>query len=66
MEFALTHEQCDQSIEVMAGKVRENAMEYLRRNGYKIIRDIVRRNQEIPKKYRGAIMMWLMFQIETA
>lgn len=51
-----------QSIETL--KVREETLEYLRQNNFKIIDDIVERQDKIPKKYRGNIYAYLMFGIE--
>lgn len=51
-----------QSIETL--KVRKETMEYLQQNGFKIIRDVVERQAEIPSRYRGNIYAYLMFGME--
>lgn len=51
-----------QSIETL--KVRKETMEYLQQNGFKIIRDVVERQAEIPSQYRGNIYAYLMFGME--
>ena len=51
-----------QSIETM--KVREKTLEYLRKNGFKTIEDVIDRQFEIPEKYRGNIYAYLFFGIE--
>ena len=51
-----------QSIETL--KVRESTLEYLRKNGFKTIKDVVDRQFEIPKKYRGNIYIYLIFGVE--
>lgn len=51
-----------QSIETL--KVRESTLEYLRQNGFKIIDDIVKRQNEIPSEFRGNIYAHLIFGME--
>ena len=48
-----------QSIEIL--KVRKETMEYLRQNGFKTIGDIVKRQDEIPREFRGNIYAYVMF-----
>lgn len=51
-----------QSIETL--KVRKETLEYLRQNGFKTIDDIVKRQDDIPGKFRGNIYAYIMFGIE--
>ena len=51
-----------QNIEIL--KVRKETMEYLRQNGFKIIGDIVKRQDEIPSEFRGNIYAYIMFGME--
>ena len=51
-----------QSIETL--KVREETLEYLRKHGFKTIGDIVKKQDKIPKKYRGNIYAYLIFGLE--
>lgn len=51
-----------ESIETL--KVRNETLEYLRQNDFKIINDVVERQNEIPSKYRGNIYAYLIFGIE--
>lgn len=51
-----------ESIETL--KVRNETLEYLRKNDFKIINDVVERQNEIPSKYRGNIYVYLIFGIE--
>ena len=48
-----------QSIETL--KVRKETLEYLRQNEFKTIGDIVKRQDEIPSKFRGNIYAYIMF-----
>lgn len=48
-----------QSIETL--KVRKETLEYLRKNGFKTIEDIVNRQNEIPSDFRGNIYAYIMF-----
>lgn len=50
------------SIETL--KVREKTLEYLRKNEFKTIEDIIDRQGEIPSEFRGNIYAYLMFGIE--
>lgn len=50
------------SIETL--KVREKTLEYLRKNEFKTIEDIINRQEEIPSEFRGNIYAYLMFGIE--
>ena len=52
-------EQKAKSIETL--KVRKETLEYLRKNGFKTIEDIVKKQDKIPKKYRGNIYAYLIF-----
>ena len=51
-----------ESIETL--KVRNETLEYLRKNDFKIINDVVERQNEIPSKYRVNIYVYLIFGIE--
>lgn len=51
-----------QSIETL--RVRKETLEYLRRNGFKTIEDIVKRQNEIPSDFRGNIYAYIIFGIE--
>lgn len=55
-------EQKAQSIETL--KVRKETLEYLRKNDFKTIGDFVKRQNEVPSKYRGNIYAYLIFGIE--
>lgn len=50
-----------QSIDTL--KVRKETMEYLIENGFKTIDDVVKRQNEIPREYRGNIYAYLIFGI---
>ena len=50
------------SIETL--KVHEKTLEYLRKNKFKTIEDIINRQGEIPSEFRGNIHAYLMFGIE--
>lgn len=60
--YEVPEEQIDQSIETL--KVRKETLEYLRKKGFKTIRDVVRKQEKIPQKYRGNIYAYLIFGIE--
>lgn len=45
-------------------KVHEKTLEYLRKNKFKTIEDIINRQGEIPSEFRGNIYAYLMFGIE--
>ena len=65
-EKAIVHkvpdEQKAQSIETL--KVRKETLDYLRKKGFKTIGDVVKKQEKIPKKYRGHIYAYLIFGIE--
>lgn len=48
-----------QSIETL--KVRKETLEYLRKNGFKTINDVIERQSEIPSDFRGNIYAYIMF-----
>ena len=50
------------TIEIL--KVHEKTLEYLRKNEFKTIEDIINRQGEIPSEFRGNIHAYLMFGIE--
>lgn len=50
------------SIETL--KVRKDTLAYLRKNGFKTIKDFVDRQAEVPSEYRGNIYAYLIFGIE--
>ena len=52
----------EQSIETL--KVRKESLEYLRKNGYKTIKDIIKRQNEIPTGIKGNIYAYIMFGME--
>ena len=60
--YTVPEEVRKQSIETM--KVRKETLEYLRKHNFKTIEDIVKRQERIPKKYRGNIYAYLIFGIE--
>lgn len=62
MVYEIPEEQKAQSIETL--KVRKETLEYLRKKGFKTIRDIVEKQDKIPKKYKGNIYAYLIFGIE--
>lgn len=45
-------------------KVRKESLEYLRKNGYKTIDDIIERQNDIPTEIRGNIYAYIMFGME--
>lgn len=49
----------EQSIETL--KVRKETLEYLRKNGFKTINDVIERQSEIPSEFRGNIYAYIMF-----
>lgn len=59
----ISEEEAKQSIETL--KVRKDTLEYLRKHKFKTIEDIVKRQERIPKKYRGNIFYALMFGDST-
>ena len=52
-----------QSIETL--QVRKESLDYLRKNGFKTIDDIVDKQNEIPAEFRGNIYAYLIFGIES-
>ena len=60
--YTLPDEQKRQSIKTL--KVRKETLEYLRKKGFKTIEDVVKKQDKIPKKYRGNIYAYLIFGIE--
>lgn len=60
--YTVPDEQKVQSIETL--KVRKETLEYLRKKGFKTIEDVVKKQDKIPKKYRGNIYAYLIFGIE--
>ena len=63
MVYTVPEEVRIQSIETL--KVRKETLEYLRKNKFKTIENIVKRQERIPKKYRGNIFYALMFGDST-
>lgn len=61
--YKVPEEVRKQSIETM--KVRNETLEYLRKHNFKTIEDVVKRQERIPKKYRGNILYALMFGDST-
>ena len=55
-------EQKAQSIKTL--KVCKETLDYLRKKGFKTIGDVVKKQEKIPKKYRGNIYAYLIFGIE--
>ena len=51
-----------QSIESL--KVRKSTLEYLRKNGFNTIEDVIERQKKILGKFRGNIYAYLIFGIE--
>ena len=51
-----------QSIETL--KVRKGTLEYLRKNGFKTINDIIEKQEQIPSEFRGNIYAYLIFGFE--
>ncbi len=50
------------SIETL--KIRKSTLDYLRKNGFKTIEDIIDRQDEIPNEFRGNIYAYIIFGIE--
>lgn len=61
MVYKVPDEVKVQSIETL--KVRKETLEYLRKNGFKTIEDIVERQDEIPSNFRGNIYAYIMFGV---
>ena len=57
--YTVPEEVRKQSVETL--KVRKETLEYLRKHNFKTIEEIVKKQERIPKKYRGNIMYALMF-----
>lgn len=51
-----------QSIETL--KVRKETLEYLRKNNFKTVEDIIDRQFDIPEQFRGNIYAYLFFGME--
>ena len=51
-----------QSIETL--KVRKETLEYLRKHNFKTIEDFIKKQEKVPKKYRGNIYAYLIFGIQ--
>lgn len=62
INYEVSKELASQSIETL--KVREETLNYLRKNGFKTIGDIVKKQDKIPLKYRGNIYAYVIFGIE--
>lgn len=60
--YKVPAEEQIKSIETL--KMREKTLEYLRKNEFKTIEDIIDRQGEIPSEFRGNIYAYLMFGIE--
>lgn len=60
--YKVPAEERIKSIETL--KVCEKTLEYLRKNEFKTIEDIIDRQGEIPSEFRGNIYAYLMFGIE--
>ena len=60
--YEVSEEVRKQSIETL--KVRQDTLEYLRKKGFKTIDDIIKKQEKIPKKYRGNIYAYIMFGME--
>lgn len=58
----LSEEERERSIEML--KVRNETLDYLRKQGFKTWDDIVEKQDKIPAKYRGNIYAYIMFGIE--
>lgn len=51
-----------QSIEYL--RVRKDTLEYLRKNGFITIEDIIDKQEQIPSEFRGNIYAYLIFGLE--
>lgn len=49
------------SIETL--KVRRETLEYLRKNGFRTIDDVLKRQDEIPDEFRGNVLACVVFSI---
>lgn len=62
IEYKVPENVREQSIETL--KVRKETLDYLRQNGFKIVENVIARQDEIPKEFRGNIYAYLFFGIE--
>jgi hypothetical protein len=62
IEYKVPKNVRKQSVEAL--KVRKETLEYLRQNGFKTVEDVIARQEEIPKEFRGNIYAYLFFGIE--
>ncbi len=60
--YKVPEEVRKQSIETL--KVRQETLDYLRKKGFKAIEDFIKKQEKVPKKYRGNIYAYLIFGIE--
>lgn len=60
--YKVPTEEKSKSIETL--KVRKKTLEYLRKNRFKTIEDVIDRQSEIPSEFRGNIYAYLMFGME--
>ena len=59
----LTKEECDANIETL--KVGEETLSYLRKKGFKTVKDFVDKQDKVPKKHRVPILKYLIFGIDS-
>lgn len=59
--YKVPEETKKQGIETL--KVRKETLEYLRKNNFKTIDDIIKRQNEIPADFKGNIYACIMFGI---
>lgn len=52
-----------QSIECL--KVQRKTLEYLRKNGFATIEDVIAKQEQIPSEFRGNIYAYLIFGIKS-
>ena len=60
--YKVPEEVRKQSIETM--KVRQETLEYLRKKKINTIEDFIKKQDKVPKKYRGNIYAYLIFGME--
>ena len=60
--YKVPTEERSKSIETL--KVCKKTLEYLRKNRFKTIEDVIDRQSEIPSEFRGNIYAYLMFGME--
>lgn len=60
--YKVPTEERSKSIETL--KVRKKTLEYLRKNRFKTIEDVIDRQSEIQSEFRGNIYAYLMFGME--